>query len=55
MAHLSISLLGSFHVTLDEEPVTGFESARVRALLSEYCCSCSCERVMGKDIDIEEE
>ena len=34
MAHLSISLLGSFHVTLDGEPVTGFESARVRALLA---------------------
>ena len=34
MAHLSISLLGSFQVTLDGEPVTGFESARVRALLA---------------------
>jgi len=34
MAHLSISLLGSFQVTLDGEPVTGFESVRVRALLA---------------------
>jgi predicted ATPase/DNA-binding SARP family transcriptional activator len=31
---LSIRLLGSFQVTLDGEPVTGFESDKVRALLA---------------------
>ncbi len=30
---LSISVLGALHVTLDGQPVTGFESARARALL----------------------
>ena len=34
MPHLSIALLGSFQVTLDGAPVTGFESAKVRALLA---------------------
>jgi len=34
MPCLSISLLGPFHVTLDGEPVTGFESNKVRALLA---------------------
>lgn len=34
MPRLSLSLLGSFQVTLDGEPVTGFESDRVRALLA---------------------
>jgi hypothetical protein len=34
MTHLSISLLGGFEVTLDEAPVTGFESNKVRALLA---------------------
>jgi DNA-binding SARP family transcriptional activator/tetratricopeptide (TPR) repeat protein len=34
MAHLSLSLLGPFQVTLDEEPVTSFESSKVRALLA---------------------
>jgi predicted ATPase/DNA-binding SARP family transcriptional activator len=34
MAHLSLSLLGSFHATLDGQPVTGFESNKVRALLA---------------------
>lgn len=34
MAHLSISLLGSFQVTRDGKPVTGFESAKERALLA---------------------
>jgi DNA-binding SARP family transcriptional activator len=34
MAHLSISLLGGFEVTLDGQPVTGFESNKVRALLA---------------------
>jgi DNA-binding SARP family transcriptional activator len=33
MAHLSIHSLGPFHVTLDGDPVTGFESNKVRALL----------------------
>jgi predicted ATPase/DNA-binding SARP family transcriptional activator len=34
MAHLSLSLLGPFQVTLDGEPVTGFKSNKVRALLA---------------------
>ena len=34
MAHLSLSLLGPFRVTLDGEPVTRFESTKVRALLA---------------------
>jgi DNA-binding SARP family transcriptional activator len=34
MARLSIILFGSFHVTLDGVPVTGFESNKVRALLA---------------------
>jgi DNA-binding SARP family transcriptional activator len=34
MAHLSLSLLGSLEVTMDGEPVTGFESNKVRALLA---------------------
>ena len=34
MAHLSLSLLGSFQVTLAGEPVTSFESDKVRALLA---------------------
>lgn len=34
MARLCISLLGSFQATLDGQPVTGFESAKVRALLA---------------------
>ncbi|MBN1887983.1 MAG: winged helix-turn-helix domain-containing protein [Thermoflexales bacterium] len=34
MAHLSIHLMGSLRVSLDGEPVTGFESNKVRALLA---------------------
>lgn len=34
MAHLSISCLGPFQVTLDERPVTDFKSNKVRALLA---------------------
>lgn len=34
MAHLSLSLLGPFQVTLDGAPVTAFESDKVRALLA---------------------
>ena len=34
MARLSLSLLGSFQVTLDGQPVKGFKSNRVRALLA---------------------
>jgi DNA-binding SARP family transcriptional activator len=34
MAHLSIQLLGSFRVALDGDPVTAFESDKVRALLA---------------------
>jgi DNA-binding SARP family transcriptional activator len=34
MPRLSIHLLGSFHVTLDGEPVAEFESNKVRALLA---------------------
>jgi DNA-binding SARP family transcriptional activator/predicted ATPase len=34
MVRLSLSLLGAFQATLDGEPVTGFGSAKVRALLA---------------------
>jgi DNA-binding SARP family transcriptional activator len=34
MPHLSLSLLGPFQVTLDGQPVTGFKSNKVRALLT---------------------
>jgi DNA-binding SARP family transcriptional activator len=34
MPRLSLSLLGSFQATLDGQPITGFESDRVRALLA---------------------
>ena len=34
MARLTIRLLGPFHVTLDGEPITNFESNKVRALLA---------------------
>jgi DNA-binding SARP family transcriptional activator/predicted ATPase len=34
MAHLSIRLFGPFQVTLGEQPVTAFESDKVRALLA---------------------
>ncbi|MFZ5911457.1 MAG: ATP-binding protein [Chloroflexota bacterium] len=34
MAHLGISLLGPIQVTLDDQPVTGFKSNKVRALLA---------------------
>jgi DNA-binding SARP family transcriptional activator len=34
MTSLSISLLGSFQVTLQDKPVTGFETAKERALLA---------------------
>ena len=34
MAQLEISLLGSIQVTLDGQPVTGFKSNKVRALLA---------------------
>jgi DNA-binding SARP family transcriptional activator len=34
MAHLSLVLLGPFHATLDGQPVTAFESVKVRALLA---------------------
>jgi DNA-binding SARP family transcriptional activator/predicted ATPase len=34
MAHLSLSLLGPFQVTRDGQPVTGFKSNKVRALLA---------------------
>jgi DNA-binding SARP family transcriptional activator len=34
MAHLSLSLLGPFQATLGGEPVTGFASDKVRALLA---------------------
>ena len=34
VAHLSLSLLGAFEATLDGAAITGFESARVRALLA---------------------
>ena len=34
MARLSLSLLGPFGAELDQEPITGFESSKVRALLA---------------------
>jgi DNA-binding SARP family transcriptional activator len=34
MPHLALSLLGTFRATLDGQPITGFESAKVRALLA---------------------
>ena len=34
MTRLSLSLLGPFRATLDDQPVTGFESDKVRALLA---------------------
>ena len=34
MTRLSLSFLGTWHVTLDEQPVTAFESDKVRALLA---------------------
>ena len=34
MAHLSISLLGTLHITLDGEPVTDFATDKARALLA---------------------
>ena len=34
MAHLALHLLGPFQVLLDGQPVSGFESAKVRALLA---------------------
>ncbi len=34
VAHLSLSLLGSFQATLDGQPITGFKSNKIRALLA---------------------
>ena len=34
MPHLQLTLLGAFQATLDGEPVAGFESNKVRALLA---------------------
>jgi predicted ATPase/DNA-binding SARP family transcriptional activator len=34
MTHLALSLLGPFQATLDGQPITGFESDKVRALLA---------------------
>jgi DNA-binding SARP family transcriptional activator len=34
MAHLALSLFGSFEASLDGAPITTFESAKVRALLA---------------------
>ena len=34
MAHLSLSFLGPFQAALDGEPLTGFDSDKVRALLA---------------------
>ena len=34
MAHLQLQFLGGFRVTLDEKPITAFESDKVRALLA---------------------
>jgi DNA-binding SARP family transcriptional activator len=40
VAHLAISLLGPFQVTLDGEPVTRFKSDKVRALLAYLAVEC---------------
>ena len=37
MGHLAVRLLGSFQVSIDGEPVTGFRSDKVRALLAYLC------------------
>jgi WD40 repeat protein/DNA-binding SARP family transcriptional activator len=37
MGHLDVRLLGPFQVTLDGQPVTGFRSDKVRALLAYLC------------------
>ena len=34
MPHLQLTLLGAFQATLDGEPVVGFESNKIRALLA---------------------
>jgi len=34
MTHLALSLLGTFQVTLDGQPITGFKSNKIRALLA---------------------
>ena len=34
MAHLTVRLLGPFQVTLDGQPVTGFETEKGQALLA---------------------
>ncbi|HEU5101899.1 MAG TPA: SARP family transcriptional regulator, partial [Roseiflexaceae bacterium] len=34
MARLALSLLGPLHVTLDDHPITGFATDKVRALLA---------------------
>jgi DNA-binding SARP family transcriptional activator len=48
MAHLSVSLLGPFGVTLDGEPVTSFESTKVRALLAYLAVEA--DRVHGREV-----
>ena len=48
MAHLSVSLLGPFRVTLDGEPVTSFESTKVRALLAYLAVEA--DRVHGREV-----
>src|SRR5690349_2684293 len=37
MASLNITLLGAFQVTLDDTPVTGFRTDKMRALLAYLC------------------
>ena len=34
MSHLQMQFLGAFHVSLDEQHLTTFESSKVRALLA---------------------
>lgn len=34
MAHLSLSMLGELQITLDDVPISSFESDKVRALLA---------------------
>ena len=42
MAHLSLSLLGPFQATLGKEPIAGFESNKVRALLAYLAVEAHC-------------
>ena len=48
MARLTIRLLGPFHVTLDGDPLTNFESNKVRALLA--CLAMEPDRPHSREV-----